>query len=50
MPFSYNISFGIAFGLISYVVIKLFTGKYKQIRIATAVIAILFLLMFFMTH
>ena len=50
MPFTYNISFGIAFGLISYVVIKLFTGKYKQIRIATAAIAILFLLMFFMTH
>lgn len=50
MPFSYNISYGIAFGLISYVVIKLFTGKYKQIRIATAVTAILFLLMFFLTH
>lgn len=50
MPFSYNISYGIAFGLISYVAIKLFTGKVKEIKVGTWVIMILFLLMLFLTH
>ena len=50
MPFSYNISYGIAFGLISYVAIKLFTGKAKEIKVGTWVIMILFLLMLFLTH
>lgn len=50
MPFTYNISYGIAFGLISYIVIKLFTGKVKQINAGTWIIGILFLLMFFLTH
>ena len=30
MPFTYNISYGIAFGLVSYVAIKVFTGKIKE--------------------
>ena len=50
MPFTYNISYGIAFGLVSYIAIKLFTGKVKQINIGTWIIGILFLLMFFLTH
>lgn len=50
MPFSYNISFGIAFGLISYVIIKLFTGKIKEIKGGTWVITALFLAMLFLTH
>ena len=50
MPFSYNISYGIAFGLISYVVIKLFTGKVKEVKIGTWVITLLFLIMLFLTH
>lgn len=50
MPFTYNISYGIAFGLISHVAIKLFTGKVKEINIGTWVITILFALMFFLTH
>ena len=50
MPFSYNISYGIAFGLISYVVIKLFTGKVKDVKIGTWIITLLFLLMLFLTH
>ena len=50
MPFSYNISFGIAFGLISYVVIKTFTGKIKEVKAGTWVITLLFLLMLFLTH
>lgn len=50
MPFTYNISYGIAFGLISYIVIKLGMGKIKDIKIGTWVIAVLFAIMFFVTH
>lgn len=50
MPFTYNISYGIAFGLISYVIIKLCTGKVKEISVPTWVITLLFLLMLFLTH
>lgn len=50
MPFTYNISYGIAFGLISYIVIKVFTGKFKDVTLPTWVIAILFLAMLFLTH
>lgn len=50
MPFSYNISYGIAFGLISYVAISLFTGKVKEVKAGTWVIMLLFLAMLFLTH
>ena len=50
MPFAYNISYGIAFGLISYVFVKLFTGKIKEINIGTWIITVLFAAMFFLTH
>lgn len=50
MPMTYNISYGIAFGVISYVVITLFTGKGKTIKGGTWVIAALFTVMFFVTH
>ncbi|MBO5484070.1 MAG: NCS2 family permease [Lachnospiraceae bacterium] len=50
MPFTYNISYGIAFGLISYIFIHLFTGKSKDIKAGTWVIGILFAIMFFVTH
>ena len=32
MPFTYNISYGIAFGLISYIVISVFCGDVKRIK------------------
>ncbi|HBF15777.1 MAG TPA: hypothetical protein DDW30_08925 [Clostridiales bacterium] len=50
MPFTYNISYGIAFGLISYVLVKLFTGKVKEINAGTWIITVLFAAMFFLTH
>lgn len=50
MPFAYNISYGIAFGLISYVLVKLFTGKVKEINVGTWIITVLFAAMFFLTH
>ena len=50
MPFTYNISYGIALGLISYIIVKLGLGKIKDIKPATWIIAILFALTFFLTH
>lgn len=50
MPFTYSISYGIAFGLITYFFVKLLTGKVKEIKIGTWIITILFLVMFFFTH
>ena len=50
MSFTYNISFGIGFGLIAYVVIKVCTGKAKEITIPTWVLSVLFLALFFLTH
>jgi AGZA family xanthine/uracil permease-like MFS transporter len=50
MPFAYNISYGISFGIISYILIALFTGKAKEIKVGTWVIAILFIAMFLLTH
>ncbi|AHG64225.1 NCS2 family permease [Advenella mimigardefordensis] len=46
MPFTYSIAEGIAFGFISYVVIKVFTGRFREIHIATFIIALLFVLRF----
>lgn len=50
MPFSYNISYGIAFGLISFVGINVFGGKSEKVKPGTWVIMILFLIMLLMTH
>lgn len=50
MPFTYNISYGIAFGLISYIAVKVFTGKGKEVNVGTWIIAAFFTAMFFLTH
>lgn len=47
MPLSYSIADGIAFGMISYVIIKLTAGRRKDISIATYIIGVLFLIKFF---
>jgi adenine/guanine/hypoxanthine permease len=47
MPLTYSIADGIAFGMISYVIIKFSTGKAKEIHIATYIISTLFILKFF---
>ncbi|HSX72842.1 MAG TPA: NCS2 family permease [Shinella sp.] len=46
MPFTYSIANGLAFGFVSYVVLKLFTGKWKEIHPATALVAVLFIIRF----
>lgn len=47
MPFSYSISDGIIFGVISYIVLKVGTGKAKQVTLTTVIIGIIFILKFF---
>lgn len=50
MAFTYNISYGIGIGIISYELIKLCTGKVKEINVVTAILGLLFAAMFFLTH
>lgn len=50
MPMTYNISYGIAFGILAHIFICLFTGKAKDIKAGTWVIGVLFAVMFFVTH
>jgi adenine/guanine/hypoxanthine permease len=44
MPLAYSISEGIAFGMLSFVFIKLFTGKWKQISFVMYILAAFFIL------
>ena len=44
MPFAYSIAEGIVFGMVSYVIIKLFTGKYKDVSIVMWILGIVFIL------
>lgn len=46
---AYGISKGIGLGIISYVVIKLFLGKAKEVKLTTWILAILFALMMIFT-
>lgn len=48
MPISGSIGHGIGLGLIAYTVIKVFTGKAKDVSILTYAISILFLVKFFL--
>lgn len=47
MPFMFSISEGIAFGIVSYVALKLMTGKTKDVSVVTAVVALVFILKYF---
>nr|WP_307989440.1 NCS2 family permease [uncultured Niameybacter sp.] len=46
MPLSYSISDGIVFGVISYIILKVATGKKKEISLTTVLVGIVFLLKF----
>ena len=47
MGFAYSISDGIAFGIISYTILKLLTGKYKDLNVLLYILSILFVLKYF---
>ena len=48
MPISGSIGHAIGLGLISYVVIKVFSGKAKEVSVLTYVLALIFLVKFFL--
>ena len=47
MPLSYSIAEGIVFGMVSFVALKLFSGRYKEISIVMYILALLFIGKFF---
>lgn len=49
MPFTYSIANGLAFGFIAYAVLKLFSGRAREVHAAVWVVAVLFVLRFAMT-
>jgi AGZA family xanthine/uracil permease-like MFS transporter len=48
MPLTYSIAEGIVFGMLAYVLLKLFTGKTKEISLVMYILAALFIIKFFM--
>ena len=44
MPFAYSIAQGIVFGMVSYVLLKVLTGKYKEVSGIMYVLSVLFVL------
>ena len=46
MPFTYSITEGIAFGFISYCVVKLGTGRWREVNAPVWVVSLLFLIKF----
>jgi AGZA family xanthine/uracil permease-like MFS transporter len=46
MPLTFSIAEGIVFGILAYVLLKLLTGKYKDISIISYLLAVLFILKF----
>lgn len=47
MPLTYSISEGIVFGVLSYIILKLFTGQGKQVPALTYIVGVFFLISFF---
>jgi adenine/guanine/hypoxanthine permease len=48
MPLTYSIAEGIVFGMLAYVLLKLLTGKQKDLTVVMVILAVLFILKFFM--
>ena len=44
MPLAYSIAEGLVFGIVSYTLIKLFTGKGKEVQISLYILSFLFIL------
>lgn len=47
MPLTYSIAEGIVFGMLSFVLLKLLTGRYRELKPIMVIIAILFIIKFF---
>jgi AGZA family xanthine/uracil permease-like MFS transporter len=49
MPLTYSIAHGIAFGFITYTLIKILSGRHKDLKPAIAILAVLFVIKFAFT-
>ena len=49
MPLTYSIATGIGLGFITYALIKLIAGRYKDVSIAVAALALIFAIKLVMT-
>jgi AGZA family xanthine/uracil permease-like MFS transporter len=47
MPLTYSIAQGIVFGMLSYVILKVLTGRHKEVKPIMYIIAVLFIIKFF---
>lgn len=50
MPFGFAITEGIAFGFISYLILKILTGRFREINGCVTAVALLFLIKFIFIH
>lgn len=50
MPLAYSIADGIEFGVLSYVLLKMFTGKAKDVPVLTYIVGLLFLVKIYFTY
>lgn len=44
MPLTYSISDGILMGLLTYVLLRLFTGRWRELKVSMVILAVLFLM------
>ncbi|MCL2170910.1 MAG: NCS2 family permease, partial [Defluviitaleaceae bacterium] len=49
IPFTYSVSNGLVFGILSYVILKLFTGRAKEISVIMYVLSAFFILKLIIT-
>jgi AGZA family xanthine/uracil permease-like MFS transporter len=49
MPLAFSIAEGIVYGLLAYVILKLVTGKIKEISVVTWILFVIFILRFFIS-
>jgi AGZA family xanthine/uracil permease-like MFS transporter len=47
MPLTLSISEGIIFGMLSYVLLKVFTGKFREVSVVMYILSLFFILKFF---
>lgn len=48
MPLTFSISDGIIFGVLSYVLFKILSGRFKEVSLVTIIVAILFIIKFYL--
>jgi len=47
MPLTYSIAEGIVWGMLSYILLKVFSGKYKDVTLVTYIVGVFFIISFF---